>query len=251
MKFHLFAWPSRHNIHIALPLFIVLALVLHIAGFMVFRVAYPRSHGSPERSAEVYFLQPGSQAAIRLAPILAASDPALFSPGELSERGAWTLPESPYVANFDIDRPSLDQMPAGSLSSSLPPTITPGPVALPREKTSSKTTRAPGLPTAIRLEGSLQDRSITPPSEAKFASTLTREMTPTSFLVAVSPDGLPLHIFPMHILSRSASGHEILDQDALRYLAGSRFSPAPNTTEPAWGTVVFQWGDDVEKIKNP
>lgn len=251
MKFHLFAWPSRHNIHIALPLFILLALILHVAGFMVFRVSYPRSHGSPERSAEVYFLRPGTPAATRLAPILAASDPALFSPGELSEREAWAVPETPYVANFDLNRPSLDPLPAEGRPAILPYSFAGSPVTLPRQQAAIKPTKIPGLPTFIRLEGDLKDRSIIPPKDSKFASTLTREMTPTSFLVAVSPDGLPLHIFPVQVLSRSTSGHEILDQDALRYLAGSRFSPLPGTTEPAWGTVVFQWGNDVEKIRNP
>ena len=251
MKLNLFAWPSRHSIYIALPLFIVLSLVLHVAGVAVFQVAYPRSHASPERSAKVYFLQPDSAAAARLAPLLAASDPALFSPGVISGRDAWTLPETPYVANFDIDKPLLDGLPTPETPDFLPATVSTEPAPTPALAGTEKKERKPGLPTAVRLEGDLKGRTITPPQNSKFVSSLTREMTPTSFLVAVSSEGLPLHIFPMHVLSRNTSGHESLDQGALRYLAASRFSPLPETAEPAWGTVVFLWGDDVEKIKKP
>lgn len=251
LPLHLFAWPSRHNIHIALPLFIILSLALHIAGVAVFQVAYPRSHPSPQRSAEVYFLQPGSAAAARLAPLLAASDPALFSPGIISGRDAWIVPETPYVANFDIDRPRLDPLPPANTTGFLPPTTSTGPVTPSVQTSPSPKKQTPGLPTALLLEGGLKGRTLTPPQNIKFSSTLTKEMTPTAFLVAVSPDGLPLHIFPMHVLSRNTYGHETLDQDALRYLAASRFSPLPDSAEPVWGTVVFLWGNDVEKIKKP
>ncbi len=80
LPLHLFAWPSRHNVYLALPLMIVLSLGLHIAGVAVFQVAYPRSHASLERSAEVYFLRAGSPEAARIAPLLAASDQPSFLP---------------------------------------------------------------------------------------------------------------------------------------------------------------------------
>ncbi|MEI6340005.1 MAG: hypothetical protein WCQ57_15720, partial [Verrucomicrobiota bacterium] len=60
LHLHLFDWPSRHNVHLALPLMLVLSFVLHAACVVVFQVDYPRTHASPEHSAEVFFLCPGS-----------------------------------------------------------------------------------------------------------------------------------------------------------------------------------------------
>ncbi len=65
---------------------------------------------------------------------------------------------------------------------------------------------------------------------------------PAEFLVAVSPDGLPMHLFP-----QQSSGNENLDRAALRYLAGCRFAAAPSEREPAWGTATFLWGADVRQ----
>lgn len=251
LPLHLFAWPSRHNVQLALPLMILLSLGLHVAGVAVFQVAYPRSHASPERSAEVYFLKPGSAEAAKIAPLLAASDPALFSPGVITGRDAWKLPETAYAANFDTDQPILDPLPAETPGSFLPDTASTGPVTSNVAALGETKKRAPGLPTVLRLEGGLKGRAITPPANLPFASTRTKEMPPTTFLLAVSPDGLPLHIFPLHVFSRQTSGNEDLDQTALRYLAASRFSPDPATTEPAWGTAVFLWGDDVRRITKP
>lgn len=249
LPLHLFAWPSRHNVHLALPIFLVISFLLHVAGIAIFQVSYPRSHASAERSAEVYFLRAGSPEAARLAPMLAASDPALFSPGIISARDAWEVPETEYVANFDAEKPTLADLPPRPPGSFLPSTAAAGPVTAGTVVARSKKTRAPGLPTTVRLEGALKDRTLTAPKDLHFSSVPVKDMNPTSFLVAVSADGLPMHIFPM--FSQKAAANDALAQSALRYLAASRFSPNPDGTQPVWGTVTFLWGQDVERISKP
>ena len=51
---HLFEWPSRHNVHLALPIMLVLSFLLHAACMFIFHATFPRSEGSRERSATVY-----------------------------------------------------------------------------------------------------------------------------------------------------------------------------------------------------
>lgn len=248
LRIHLFEWPSRHNVHLALPLMIVLSLILHTACVLVFQVAYPRPHRSPQRSAEVLFLQPGSPMAERIAPLLAASDPALFSPGHVPGGDVAKLPDTAYVPSFDSERPALNRLDDPPPQPELPALAAEGPVSVPLTIPNPPKMRAPGLPTTVRFDGDLANRSFVPPKDVVFTSATVRGLAPAVFLVAVSPEGLPLHVFP---LLRQPSGNEILDRAALRYLAAGRFSADPERREPAWGTATFLWGANVEGLKKP
>jgi hypothetical protein len=240
---HLFDWPSRHNVHLTLPLMLVLSFVLHAACAAVFQVAYPRSQASPERSAEVYFLQPGTPEAVQMAPLLAASDPALFSPGQLFGRDVWKLPETVYVASFDSEKPALSPLPATASGPVLPAVLSTGPVVGKQQHVEAKAVdRATGPPTVLKLGGALAGRTMTPPAEFLFSAPPKQGLIPAEFLIAVSPDGLPMHLFP-----QNSSGNEKLDRAALSYLAAARFSPDAAGNEPAWGTATFLWGADVER----
>ncbi|MFZ4681631.1 MAG: hypothetical protein ACOYMS_03940 [Terrimicrobiaceae bacterium] len=247
LDLHLFDWPSRHNVHLTLPLMLVLSFLLHAACAAVFQVAYPRSKASPERSATVYFLQPGTPEAAQMAPLLAASDPALFSPGQLFGRDGWKLPETVYVASFDSEKPALSPLPVPASASVLPAVLSTGPVVGKQQHVGSKTVdRAPGAPTVLKLSGELSGRTVTPPAEFHFSAPPKQGLIPAEFLIAVSPDGFPLHLFP-----QTSSGNEKLDRAALSYLAAARFSRDASQSEPVWGTATFLWGADVERKKAP
>ena len=94
LRIHLFEWPSRHNVHLALPIMLVLSFFLHAACMFIFHATFPRSEGSRERSVAVYHLLPGSPEAAKVAPMLAASDPALFSSTKIFGHNVWKLPEN-------------------------------------------------------------------------------------------------------------------------------------------------------------
>ena len=244
LRIHLFEWPSRHNVHLALPIMLVLSFFLHAACMFIFHATFPRSEGSRERSAAVYHLLPGSPEAAKIAPMLAASDPALFSSTKIFGHNVWKLPETAYVASFDEEVPALAPLPAPLPSQFLPPDSGTAPVAAAAFVPKAPP-REPAVPTAVRFGGDLERRAWTPPQNFDFSAlaVLPRQgLAPAEFLVAVSPDGLPMHLFPQR-----SSGNENLDRAALQYLAGCRFAAAPSEREPAWGTATFVWGADVRQ----
>ncbi len=245
LRIHLFEWPSRHNVHLALPIMLVLSFFLHAACIFIFQATFPRSEGSRERSATVYALLPGSPEAAKIAPMLAASDPALFSSTKIFGRNVWKLPETAYVSSFDEETPVLAPLPAPPPSQFLPPASGTAPVAAAAFVPKPAPPREPPVPTAVRFGGALERRAWTPPQNFDFATVavLPRQgLAPAEFLVAVSPDGLPMHLFPQR-----SSGNENLDRAALQYLAGCRFAAAPSELEPAWGTATFVWGADIRQ----
>ncbi len=235
MNIHLFDWPSRHNVHLALPLMIIVSLGLHVAGMVVFQIAPSNARPVTRKSAEVYFLSPGSPAALRLAPVLAGSDPALYSPGRLYGRETWRLPETTYLPSFDASGLLLEPPPTAPELPLLPPVSSTGPVAAAFPVTPRPAALQPGPSTTARPGGALAERPLTPPPDFRFPD-LPRGLAPATFLVAAAPDGRLLHLFP-----QDSSGNETFDRATLRYLAGSRFAPADGDL-PVWGTVTFHWG---------
>jgi hypothetical protein len=249
LRIHLFEWPSRHNVHLALPFMLVVSFLLHAGSLFLFHATFPRSDGSPERAASVNYILPGSPEATRLAPILAASDPALFSPAQVSGPDVWNLPKTAYVASFDEEVPVLKPLPSPPPSQFLPPDAGTAPITVAAIVPKASSPHQPAPPTVVRFADALEARAWTPPADFQFSqvTALTRQgRAPAEFLVAVSPEGLPLHFFP-----QQSSGDENLDRAALRYLAGCRFAEAPSDTEPAWGTATFIWGGDIAQGTQP
>jgi len=244
LPIHLFDWPSRHNVHLALPLLLLLSFVLHASCVVIFQIYYPRSQTPPFRSAQVYFLRPGSPEAKALAPMLAASDPALFSPVEPFGPSMTTLPGSIYVPGFAKQEPVLEAMPAIPQST---PSIS-HPFRVEQGVTTPNTVSDAGLPTVVRLGGGLAGRKLTPPPNFIFTAPF-QSIEPVEFLVEVSPDGMPRHVVPIY--PRSGSGIEVIDRAALAYLLQSRFDAVDGAVEPVWGTAKFLWGTDVERRKEP
>ena len=115
LRIHLFEWPSRHNVHLVLPIMLVVSFLLHAASLFIFQATFPRSEGSRERSAMIYYLLPGSPEAVRIAPMLAASDPALFSSAKIFGREAWKLPKTTLRCELRQGEPRSRSL-AGSTS---------------------------------------------------------------------------------------------------------------------------------------
>ena len=78
--------------------------------------AFERQRGA---NASITYILPGSPEAAKLAPILAASDPALFSSANVGPN-VWNLPKTAYVASFDEETPDLKPLPAPGPSEFLP-----------------------------------------------------------------------------------------------------------------------------------
>ncbi len=235
----IFEWPSRHNVHVALPLLLVVSFILHAACVMVFQVTYPRTRSVPPREARVYFLKPGSPQEAAVEPMLTASDPALFSPAQMPIRHSWAPPEVSYQASFDAQRPTLAALPAA----------TPSPVAntilsldRPMPRAVGATSPSPGMPTRVELGGGLAGRVMKAPEGARFTAVPKSGTEPLEFLVEVSAEGRVMHAFLQS--QPFSSGNESLEGAARAYLYGAQFDPQPGGAA-VWGTARFLWGADV------
>ena len=150
LRIHLFEWPSRHNVHLALPLMLVLSFALHAASMFLFHTSFPRSNGSAERIASVTYILPGSPEASKLAPILAASDPALFSSADVGPN-VWNLPNTSYVASFDEETPELKPLPRPGPSEFLPPDPGTAPVTVATIVPKASPVSQPAPPTTLEF----------------------------------------------------------------------------------------------------
>lgn len=229
-----FEWPSRHHVHVALPLMIVVAFLLHAACILVFQITDVRAPRRADRSAQVYFLRTDSTEAGGFRALLDASDPALFSPEQRGEREAWRSPETGYIASYEANPPSLDSLPAAQLKAS-PIAIDP----LSREAGPPKFPPQAGLPTTVKFTGELADRAFTPPENFAFVAPTKIVLRPIEVLVGVDADGRVVHIAPLD----ESSGNEILDRCAIEYLARGRFAPGT----AGWGVARFFWGSDIRR----
>jgi len=222
---------------------LIVSFGLHAVGLVVFRASHPRSRPSPERSAQIWFLPPGSAEAAKVMPMVEASDPALFSPGQISARDITSRPETAYVPSFDSESPVLAPLPpemkiglspAGSVIAGIRPGPARGTPPPPQ----------PGIVTMLKPGGGLAGREVALPADAFFQASPRQDLLPLEFLVSVSPQGRPLYLFPMN-----TSGNEAIDREALQVLARARFSATEKETEPVWGMATFLWGVDVHRDK--
>lgn len=239
---HLFDWPSRHNVHLALPLMLLVSAGLHVGGVAAFQLVHTRARTATERSAQVVFLAPASPEAAALGALLAADDPALFSPAHSAGRGVWKLPETAYTPGFDASPPALLAAAPPAPAPALPPLAATGPVSDVVPSRPASPTQRGGAPTAVTFGREFAGRSVVAPDGFSFAVVVPdgwKTLAPAEFLIAVSPEGRLLHAFP-----RKSSGHDALDRTALRYLTALRFDPT-DTAEAAWGSATFHWGADV------
>ena len=117
LRIHLFEWPSRHNVHLALPIMLVLSFSLHAACMFIFHATFPRfRRQSPSafRCQSITFCQARRKrrSSRRCWPRRIRH---CFSSTKIFGRNVWKLPETSYVASFDEEIPALAP-PAGSAS---------------------------------------------------------------------------------------------------------------------------------------
>lgn len=214
-----------------LPLFVIFSLVAHIGALVVFQIIYPPSATGLRRSAEVYFLKPGSAEAKKLTPWLDSADPALSSRFLAADHPLFAQAPLEYVPSFDLLRPHIPTLPAEPLvpetSIHLRPTPRPSPnvpmVASPQTK--------------VTFSELLTSRKFEPEPDFRFAPIQGDNLENPIFSVAVADDGRPLFV----LLERS-SGQTELDVRAREYLLRGRFAPtAQETPTPTWGRATFVW----------
>ena len=242
LRIHLFEWPSRHNVHLALPIMLVLSFLLHAASLF---------HLSGDFSAFG-----GQSRAVRdgLLPLAGLSgsgkdraDAGRFGSGIVFFRKDFRARRMEAPADrlrCELRRRrARSRAPAGSASVAISPALIPErrPVAVaafvPKPVAASG---AGGSDHACGSAGHWKDapgllrRTLT----FLHVTALPRQgLAPAEFLVAVSPDGLPMHFFPQR-----SSGNEDLDRAALRYLAGCRLRGGPLRARAGLGNGHLRLG---------
>lgn len=234
----LFEWPARHRIHILLPAMVLAAGSVHAAIFFLFAAKQPAPGPGGPNPAKVYFLGPGTVAAVQLAPLLDSMDPALHAPGRGLAR------ENPIVADYTphyLERTVEFDPPPASAPLVTDARVFQGPIEIRREPSTGPST-PPRIPTRLVFSPSLAPRVPSGTEAGSFETRSPDLPPPASFLIALSPEGTPRHV----VIDRS-SGDGELDQAAIRRLRSLSFLPAGGG-ETEWGFVEFQWGGDLETL---
>lgn len=236
----LFDWPSRHAVHVGLPLALIVSALLHAGGIGAFQLLPPKSPTQERRDASAYFLLPNLPAGTTLEQIIAAADPSLYSPVASESADILDLPAARYTPSFDEWKPTFAPPPS-TTAQDLPTIAQRGPVRDPAPPLRTQAPPADTPVTKIELYGPLQSRQFSAPGSPGFAAPPRQQLLPAELLVAAAPDGRVLHAFLL-----SSSGNENLDATALGFLLRGRFS-ASSAPGVEWGRVLLLWGSDVSR----
>lgn len=233
----LFEW--AHHDGRRLGLWLLVAALLHVGAYLLFRIDYPRPSPARIDEATLHVLLPGSPEAERLAPFLRSEDPGLFAP-ERATRADAPLPAVPaYEPSYAAAKPELVPLPDPAIRILPPLPLESGAVPVNDAPATPRKLPAPAEKTQISASASLASR-LPATTVGPFSARPGDQLPPTRFLVAVAPDGRVLHVI------RDAPGvNPALDDDASRFLMALRFTRGERYT--TWGTVTFHWGLDVER----
>ncbi len=243
----LFEWPIKKAPRLTLPLFIFLAVLLHLSAVYFFNIVYEPLHVRKITTAQVYFLIPKSQASQQIAPWLQANDPAIFSPLETIQKNEPKRSNVIYQLSPSI--PVLHHLPPCKEESTaplLPPTDE---CLLPRESLvlQDASSRSQVLPlkstlsrtTRIQLQANLVVRIPEP------ASVLGHPILPLSSSIPAQPTLLTVNIdamgIPRHVIITQSSQNEEADEVATHWLMTRHFAPS---NEATWGNILIFWGHE-------
>lgn len=235
----LYDWAAAQNAPRRLTLWLLIALLLHGGTFLLFRVVWPPAVPVRVSDAGIYLLIPGSPEAERLAPFLAASDPALFAP-ERNRSSVLPDPTIPsYRPSFAVAAPPLVPLP-DTQPRILPPLLRDlGPVPVAEKSPRVPSVATPAEKTQIVFSENLATRAPADWPEMNFTARPGDPLPPTGFLIAVAPDGRVLHVM------KDGPG-DVLDDDASQYLMHLRFGRGGDAGT-VWGIATFHWGRDVKR----
>lgn len=241
----IFAWPSRHRIHLALPATVFLAAIAHASIFFLFSIIYPAEKKEGLKPAQVYFIPTGTEGHTQIEGLLHSSDPSLFAPGQ----GLQRVEESyfaTYTPQYATGEPALISPPLQkTISTDAPKAIQEGPVKIPRPSNPSPSSSQQSRRTTLKTSGSLASR-LPEVSQNAFSSSKTfSPLNPAVFLVGVDETGKVAHI-----TLQQSSGDETLDRATLIFLQSAQF--APNAESPIeWDFVEFLWGSELKNRQEP
>ena len=240
----LFNWqpppPRRH----AIVAFLCGSVLLHGICFYLFQIVYAPAIVLLPPPARISLITPESEEGRTVLRWVDAEDPALASatqrPPDSRQRA---LPKVQHIPSYVAEGPKLKHAPPLVLDTRAPSVHPPGPVPAPRPASPQ------GLaPIATRIVFSDELSSLGLAQMASNAFKASNPETPQviRFRIAVSPDGVVRHCFPLN-----SSGDPGLDEQARRQLVLARFpsvAAGPPAVPPdVWGIATVEWGNDVAR----
>ncbi len=252
----LFDWASAQESGRRLALWLIVAVLLHGCAYLLFRVSYPPPSSPRISDATLYVLLPDSPQARKLAPFLAAKDPALFAPEKMHGQELQTPPIPAYEPSYAVSTPQLVPLP-DSQPRVLPPLIRDfGPVPVTEPPVEPLSLPPPATKTRVLFSAALQARAPQKWPKARFTARPGDQLAPAQFLIAIAPDGRVLHVLKdsdsAALRGPGSSGiapgddNQALDDEALQFLMSLWFQRGPDS-RTAWGTATFHWGLDVHR----
>lgn len=227
----MFDWVQDHRRRLAL--WLVVALLLHVGAYFLFRVVQPPASPAPPLDRAIHVLAPGSPEAIRLAAFIEANDPSLVAADRI---GPISIPDPAvpaYRPSYSTAPPPLAPLPDPQ-PRILPPVLREaGAVPMPNPQ-STLTLPPPAMETQVVFGGDLAERGVVSAPDWEFAEKPGGLLPPAVFLIAVDEKGRVLHVFEQESTSNRA-----LDSAAAQRLFELRFDEAPGRS---WGTATFHWG---------
>ena len=242
----LFEWPIKKAPRLALPLFIFLAVLLHLSTIYFFNIVYEPPHVSKPLAAQVFFLLPNSASSRQLAPWLQANDSAIFSPLKTVQANLPKIPSGIY--QLHQPPPVLHPLPPceeDKIAPLLPPTdevALPPSSLFPLDHSSSEppvASLAIHKTTTIHLLDNVAPRAPSPLSALGHPSLpegIATQLHPTTLTVNIDASGIP-----HHAIITESSGNEAADEAATQWLMTRHFAPA---SEETWGNVLIFWGSE-------
>lgn len=241
----LFEWPIKKAPRLALPLFILLALLLHLSTIYFFKIVYEPLNTRKITTAQVFFLLPNSPASQKLAPWLEANDPAIFSPLQTIQKNTPQVPKTIY--QLSQPTPLLHSLPDckdDPITPLLPPTdefILPKTFLPPQNPASRKqplTSTLISKTTKVYLLDNLAQRTLIPISNIDHPALSPHSSIPSQpTLLTVNIDSTGI---VRHVIITQSSQDDAADETATHWLMKSHFAP---TGEETWGKMLIYWGN--------
>lgn len=244
----LFDWSPVRRRKLSLFSFVAASVALHALCFYLFQIIYPPTVALLPPPARVNLITANSEEGRLLLRWVEAEDPALSSMTQRPPDSVVSaVPDVDHVPSYTDWRPALREPPPVQPDLRIPSAQPPGPIPARR-----KTAPLPALTTQSTIEfaeGELLGTPVMPTQ--KFTASRREAPQSAEFRVAISRDGIVRHAF----LERS-SGDAVLDEQARRAIALTRFPPrefdAPGSNDGLiWTTAAIEWGNDIALPPDP
>ena len=238
----LFEWPLKTSPRLSLPLFILLAALLHLSTIFIFNIVYQPTHVTKPIAAQILFLLPGSPASLQLSSWLQANDSSIFSPLKTAESVRRNVDPDIYQTHHSVPLPlhPLPLQESQTIEPPLPSASNPSVISSENTQpisdepqTEQGTQRK--ITTVVHFLNGLSERvpnhPFTPPLTPDSIST---PLPPTELTLNIDAAGIPRHAIIFH-----SSGNPLADETATRWAMSQHFTPS---SHDSWGHLLILWG---------